>query len=56
MLPSVPVLLFSVGLLAFSGYVFYVFKNTYSKPEKSDDPPRESRTVRKSAEREQQES
>jgi hypothetical protein len=56
MTPSIPVLLFSVGLLAFSGYVFYVFRNTYSKPEKSDDPPRESRAVRKSAEREQQES
>lgn len=46
LIPSVPVLLFSVGLLAFSGYVFYIFKNTYKKPEKSDDPPRESRAVR----------
>uniref|UniRef100_A0A6C0AMS8 Uncharacterized protein n=1 Tax=viral metagenome TaxID=1070528 RepID=A0A6C0AMS8_9ZZZZ len=45
-IPSIPVLLFSVGLLAFSGYVFYIFKNTYRKPEKSDDPPRESRAVR----------
>lgn len=45
-IPSVPVLLFSVGLLAFSGYVFYMFKNTYKKSEKSDDPPRESRAVR----------
>ena len=44
--PSVPVLLFSVGLLAFSGYVFYVYKNTFKKPEKTDDPPRESRAVR----------
>ena len=56
MLPSVPVLLFTVSLLAFSGYVFYVFKNTYSNPEKSDDPPREPRVVRKSAEHKQQES
>jgi hypothetical protein len=53
MTPSIPVLLFSVGLLAFSGYVFYVFRNTYSNPEKSDDPPREPRAIRKSAERKQ---
>jgi hypothetical protein len=46
MLPSIPVLLFSVGLLAFSGYVFYIYKNTFKKPEKSDDPPRESSAVR----------
>jgi hypothetical protein len=55
-IPSAPILLFSVGLLAFSGYVFYMFRNTYSKPEKSDDPPREPRVVRKPVEREQQES
>jgi len=48
MTPSVPVLLLSVGLLAFSGYVFYVYKNTFKKPEKSDDPPREPRAVRES--------
>lgn len=39
-------LLFSVSLLAFSGYVFYIYKNTFKSPEKSDDPPRESRAVR----------
>ena len=48
MTPSIPVLLLSVGLLAFSGYVFYVYKNTFKKPEKSDDPPREPRAVRES--------
>ena len=46
MTPSVPVLLFTVSLLAFSGYVFYVYKNTFKKPEKTDDPPREPRAVR----------
>lgn len=46
--PSVSssVLLFSVALVAFSGYVFYTMRNTYKKPEKSDDPPREPATVR----------
>lgn len=44
--PSIPVLLFSVGLLSFTGYVFYMYKNTYRNPEKSDDPPRNTRTVR----------
>ena len=51
--PSIPILLFSVGLLAFSGYVFYIYKNTYRKPEKSDDPPREPRAVRVPSERSQ---
>ena len=43
---STSVLLFSVALVAFSGYVFYTMRNTYKKPEKSDDPPREPATVR----------
>ena len=43
---STSVLLFSVALIAFSGYVFYSMRNTYKKPEKSDDPPREPATVR----------
>ena len=42
---STVALLFSVSVLAFSGYVFYAFRNTYSKPEQSDDPPREPRAV-----------
>jgi TM2 domain-containing membrane protein YozV len=46
---STSVLLFSVGLVAFSGYVFYTMRNTYKKPEKSDDPPRDPGTVRGSA-------
>lgn len=46
--PSVSssVLLFSMALVAFSGYVFYSMRNTYKKPEKSDDPPRDPGTVR----------
>jgi len=43
---STSVLLFSVALIAFSGYVFYSMRNTYTKPEKSDDPPRDPATVR----------
>ena len=43
---STTALLFSVSILAFSGYVFYVFRNTFGKPEQSDDPPREPRAVR----------
>jgi hypothetical protein len=43
---STSVLLFSVALIAFSGYVFYTMRNTYKKPEKSDDPPRDPATVR----------
>ena len=43
---STTALLFSVSILAFSGYVFYVFRNTFGKPEESDDPPREPRAVR----------
>ena len=42
-------LLLSVGVMAFSGYVFYIYKNTYRKPEKSDDPPRNPRPVRESS-------
>lgn len=42
---SSAVLLFSVGLMAFSGFVFYFMKKTYSKPEKSDDPPRDTGAV-----------
>jgi len=42
---SSTVLLFGVGLFAFTGFVFYFMKKTYSKPEKSDDPPRESGAV-----------
>lgn len=44
-------LLLSVGVMAFSGYVFYMYKNTYRKPEKSDDPPRNPRAVRGPIER-----
>lgn len=43
---STSVLLFSIALVAFSGYVFYTMRNTYKKPEKSDDPPRDPATVR----------
>jgi hypothetical protein len=43
---STSVLLFTITLVAFSGYVFYTMRNTYKKPEKSDDPPREPATVR----------
>ncbi len=47
---STSVLLFSIALVAFSGYVFYTMRNTYKKPEKSDDPPRDPGTVRKPSE------
>ena len=43
---STSVLLFTVTLVAFSGYVFYTMRNTYTKPEKTDDPPRDPGTVR----------
>jgi hypothetical protein len=43
-------LLLSVGVMAFSGYVFYMYKNTYRKPEKSDVPPRNPRAVRGTSE------
>jgi hypothetical protein len=46
-------LLLSVGVMAFSGYVFYIYKNTFRTPEKSDDPPRNTRTVRESSKRKQ---
>ena len=51
LIPSIPVLLFTVSLLAFSGYVFYIYKNTHRKPEKTDDPPREPRAIRVPSER-----
>jgi len=38
--------LFTTGLLAFSGYAFYIYRNTFKKSEKSDDPPSDPRTVR----------
>jgi hypothetical protein len=38
--------LFTTGIVAFSGYVFYIFRNTFKKPERSDDPPSDPRTVR----------
>ena len=47
---STSVLLFSVALVAFSGYVFYTMRNTYKKPEKSDAPPRDPGTVREPSE------
>lgn len=53
LIPSIPVLLFTVSLVAFSGYVFYIYKNTHRKPEKTDDPPREPRAVRVPSERRQ---
>jgi hypothetical protein len=47
---STAALLFSVGLLAFSGYVFYTLRNTIkSNSDKSDEPPRDSGTTRVSA-------
>lgn len=42
---SSSILLFGVGLVAFTGFVFYFMRNTNKKPEKSDDPPREPATV-----------
>jgi len=53
LIPSIPILLFTVSLVAFSGYVFYIYKNTHRKPEKTDDPPREPRAVRVPSERRQ---
>jgi len=46
-------LLLSVGVMAFSGYVFYIYKNTNRTSEKSDDPPRNTRAVRVPSERKQ---
>ena len=46
-------LLLSVGVMAFSGYVFYIYKNTNRTPEKTDDPPRNTRAVRVPSERKQ---
>ena len=44
---STAVVLFTVGLLAFSGYVFYTLRNFKNKAtEKSDDPPPNPRAVR----------
>jgi hypothetical protein len=42
---SSTILLFGVGLMAFTGFVFYFMRKTYSKPEKTDDPPRDSGAV-----------
>lgn len=38
-------LVFGVGLAAFTGFVFYFMRKTYTRQEKSDDPPSESATV-----------
>jgi hypothetical protein len=47
---STVALLFSVGILAFSGYVFYTMRNSLrASREKSDDPPGNSTTVRESS-------
>ena len=44
---STAALLFSVGILAFSGYVFYTLRNTLRNDrEKSDEPPRDSGATR----------
>lgn len=44
---STAVVLFTLGLLAFSGYVFYTLRNFNNKAiEKSDDPPANPRAVR----------
>jgi hypothetical protein len=45
--PSVSsaLLLFGVGFMAFTGFVFYFMRKTYRKPENSDDPPSESSTI-----------
>lgn len=42
---SSAVLIFGVGLVAFTGFVFYYMRKTYKKPEKSDDPPRDSASI-----------
>ena len=42
---SSTILLFGVGLMAFTGFVFYFMRKTYSKPEKTDEPPRDSGAV-----------
>jgi hypothetical protein len=42
---SSAVLIFGVGLVAFTGFVFYYMRKTYKKPEKSDDPPRDSAAI-----------
>lgn len=44
---STTAILFSVGILAFSGYVFYTLRNTLRNDrEKSDEPPRDPRATR----------
>jgi len=53
---STTALLFSVALLGFSGYVFYMFRNTFNTLEKSDDPPSEPRAVRRTSQAKQSES
>lgn len=47
---SSSVLLFSVGLVAFSGYVFYMMRKTYSTSIEKDDSPPDARAVRKPTE------
>jgi hypothetical protein len=42
---SSAVLLFGLGALAFTGFVFYFMRKTYSRPEKTDDPPRDTGAV-----------
>jgi hypothetical protein len=46
---SSSVLLFSVGLLAFSGYVMYSFRKTYYKTTEHDDTPPDPANVRESS-------
>jgi len=53
---STTLIVFTLAMVAFSGYVFYTMRNTYSKPEKSDDPPRDPGAVRKPSEPSEQES
>jgi hypothetical protein len=43
---SSAVLLFGVGLVAFTGFVFYFMRKTYTRTERSDDPPSESGPLR----------
>jgi len=47
---SSPVLLFSIALLAFSGYVMYSFRKTYYKTTDNDDSPPDPSSVRGFAE------
>ncbi|NDB86232.1 MAG: hypothetical protein EB127_26580, partial [Alphaproteobacteria bacterium] len=40
---SSSILLFTFAMVAFSGYAFYSIRNSYKAPEKSDEPPLESK-------------